>query len=75
MKFREIDLFDFMSFFGLDFFKYAGPLRENRPVWKGEYDFFPIRLYGLQRPQYYEANDLEKSQTGGSTLTVNINRK
>ena len=23
---REIDLFDFMSFFGLDFFKFSGPL-------------------------------------------------
>ena len=25
-KFCEIDLFDFMSFFGLDFFKFSGPL-------------------------------------------------
>ena len=25
MKFREIDLFDFTSCFGLDFFKYSGP--------------------------------------------------
>ena len=24
--FREIDLFDFTSFFGLDFFKFSGPL-------------------------------------------------
>ena len=28
--FREIDLFDFTSFFGLDFFKFSGPL------WAGE---------------------------------------
>ena len=26
--FREIDLFDFTSFFGLDFFKFSDPLRE-----------------------------------------------
>ena len=25
-NFREIDLFDFTSFFGLDFFKFSGPL-------------------------------------------------
>ena len=25
-KIREIDLFDFTSFFGLDFFKFSGPL-------------------------------------------------
>ena len=25
-KFREIDLFDFTSFFGLDFFKFSGPM-------------------------------------------------
>ena len=25
-KFREIDLLDFTSFFGLDFFKFSGPL-------------------------------------------------
>ena len=27
-KIREIDLFDFMSFFGLDFFLFSGPLWE-----------------------------------------------
>ena len=27
-KFCEIDLFDFTSFFGLDFFKFSGPLRQ-----------------------------------------------
>ena len=25
-KIRQIDLFDFKSFFGLDFFKFSGPL-------------------------------------------------
>ena len=25
IKFREIDSFDFTSFFGLDFFKFSGP--------------------------------------------------
>ena len=28
-KFREIDLFDFMSFFGLDFLKFSGRLCYN----------------------------------------------
>ena len=32
IKFREIDLFDFTSFFGLDFFKFSGPLREYRNI-------------------------------------------
>ena len=28
----EIDLFDFTSFFGLDFFKFSGPLYEFIPI-------------------------------------------
>ena len=37
--FREIDLFDFTSFFGLDFFKFSGPLCDGDPTavpWAGD---------------------------------------
>ena len=30
--FCEIDLFDFTSFFGLDFFKFSGPLCKYLPI-------------------------------------------
>ena len=33
-KFREIDLLDFTSFFGLDFFKFSGPLCD---AWREKY--------------------------------------
>ena len=42
--FREIDLFDFTSFFGLDFLKFSGPL------WK---DYYEIRDGPEDRAQSY----------------------
>ena len=59
-NFSEIDLFDFTTFFGLDFFKFSGPLCpycelekncnkldqtiETRPVRKHVSSFFPNSL-------------------------------
>ena len=41
--FCEIDLSDFMSFFGLDFFKFSGPL------WATYMDFFQVLPYKITR--------------------------
>ena len=49
-KIREIDLFDFTSFFGLDFFKFSGPLW-HIPNPKGQakstYDILPVTKAGI----------------------------
>ena len=51
--FREIDLYDFMSFFSLDFFKFSGPLctvccyyNFTKKMWKTFFDliFFSNRI-------------------------------
>ena len=57
--FREIDLFDFTSFFGLDLFKFSGPLWEQRPPITGNVGSFSQSVtYNFWRNlHYYRSKD------------------